>query len=93
MLSARISPREQAGVVTVLFALMVGLILIIGSLVISVGSWYTHARQLQTKVDAAALAGGGTWAFPCAPDADAKITATARTFFGEHEAADGSSVA
>ena len=92
-MSARASSsRDQAGVVTVFFALLIGLIMIIGSLVITVGSWYTHARQLQTKVDAGALAGGGAWAFPCTPDADARIATTARTFFGEHVAADGSSV-
>jgi hypothetical protein len=90
MLSARRARQGgEQGVVTVLFALLVTLMMVIGSLVISVGSWYTHARQLQTKVDAAALAGGGTWSFPCAPDVDARISDTARLFFGEHTAAGG----
>lgn len=88
----RASGHEQAGVVTVLFALLITLIMIVGSLVISVGSWYTHARQLQTKVDAAALAGGGTWSFPCNSDTDARIAGTARIFFGEHTAATGSAI-
>ena len=89
MLSARARAEHEAGVVTVLFALLVTLLMVIGSFVITVGSWYTHARQLQTKVDAAALAGGGAWAFPCTPDADATIANTARTFFGEHTTATG----
>lgn len=84
---------RETGAVTVIFALLLTLFMIIGSFVISVGSWYTHARQLQTKVDAAALAGGGAWSFPCNPDADARIASTARVFFGEHMAADGSAVA
>jgi hypothetical protein len=83
----RASARDERGVVTVLFALLLGLILMFGSLVISVGSWYTHARQLQTKVDAGALAGGGAWSFPCAPEADTRIRDTARIFVGEHTAA------
>jgi hypothetical protein len=89
----RVCVRDERGVVVVLFALLLGLLMVIGSLVISVGSWYTHARQLQTKADAAALAGGGVWSFPCAADADVRIRDTARKFFGEHTAADGSSVA
>jgi hypothetical protein len=93
VLSERITSPREAGVVTVLFALLITLIMVVGSLVISVGSWYTHARQLQTKVDAAALAGGGAWAFPCTPDADAAIAGTARKFFGEHTTAAGAAYA
>ena len=82
----------ERGAVTVIFALFLTLFMMIGSLVISVGSWYTHARQLQTKVDASALAGGGAWAFPCNPDADSRIETTGRIFFGEHMAATGAAV-
>jgi Putative Flp pilus-assembly TadE/G-like len=92
MLTPRVPPRGEQGVVTVLFALFLGLLLMFGSLVITIGSWYTHARQLQTKADAAALAGGGTWSFPCTPETDARIATTARTFFGEHTAAPGAAV-
>ncbi len=82
----------ERGAITVMFALLLTLFLMIGSLVISVGSWYTHARQLQTKVDSAALAGGGAWSFPCNPDADSRIETTGRIFFGEHMAATGAAV-
>jgi Putative Flp pilus-assembly TadE/G-like len=78
--------RRELGSVTVFFALFLTVLLIIGSVVISVGSWYTHGRQLQTKVDSAALAGGGAWSFPCTPETDTRIASTARTFFGEHTA-------
>ena len=66
----------------VIFAIVLPLILIIGSMVVSIGSWYTHGRHLQTKVDAAAFAGGGSWAFPCASDIDAKIEDFARQYVG-----------
>jgi hypothetical protein len=88
----RSRPAVETGAVTVIFALLLTLFMLFGSVVISVGSWYTHARQLQTKVDAAALAGGGVWSFPCNPDADTRIASTARVFFGEHMAADGSAI-
>jgi len=73
----------------VLFAILLPLFLIIGSVVVSTGSWYTHGKHLQTKVDAAAFAGGGSWAFPCAPDIDATIESFARQYVGQHTKADG----
>jgi uncharacterized membrane protein len=57
MLSRRGQPRE-AGQVVVLFALLVPVILTIGSIVVSAGNWYVLKRHLQTQVDMAALAGG-----------------------------------
>jgi hypothetical protein len=84
---------SACGQVTVLFALLLVLLLMLGSIVIDIGSWYTHARHLQTKVDAAAFAGGGAWGFPCGPDVDARIEAEARAYFGPHSAADGTVVA
>ena len=81
-------PRgDEHGAVTVLFAVLLPLFMMFGAIVITVGSWYTHARQLQTKVDAGALAGGGAWSFPCAADVDARIADTARLYVGDHTAA------
>jgi Putative Flp pilus-assembly TadE/G-like len=51
--------QREFGQVVVLFALLVPVILTIGSVVVSVGNWYVLKRHLQTQVDAAALAGGG----------------------------------
>lgn len=73
----------------VIFSVVLPLILIIGSMVVSIGSWYTHGKHLQTKVDASAFAGGGSWAFPCASDIDAKIEDFARQYVGQHVRADG----
>jgi hypothetical protein len=84
--------REQRGAVLVFLAISLPVLLSIGALVISVGNWFTHGKHLQTKVDAAAFAGGGAWSFPCSPDADASIAAEARQYVGDHTAADSSLV-
>jgi hypothetical protein len=81
----------------VLFALLLPLVLLpIGTIVITVGSWHTHARKLQTKADAAAFAGGDVWQFPCvesttppALTSSQTIAAAARQYFGVHTQADG----
>jgi hypothetical protein len=44
--------------VLVLFALLLPVLLGLGSIVMSVGNWYVHKRHLQTQVDAAVLASG-----------------------------------
>jgi hypothetical protein len=75
--------------VLVLFALMLPVLFGLGAIVIGIGNWSVHARHLQTKVDAAAFAGGGAWGFPCGADVDADIEAQARTYVGDHTAADG----
>jgi hypothetical protein len=79
---------DERGVVVVLFAVLLGLVLLVGSMVVAIGSWYVHAKHLQTKVDAAAFAGGGAWGFPCGPDIDADIETQARKYFGVHTMAD-----
>lgn len=80
--------REEAQVV-VLFALLLPVIMGVGAVVIGVGNWYTHAKHLQTKADAAALAGGGVWGFPCGADSDTTIEGQARKYAGPHTQADG----
>ncbi len=53
-----------------LFALLLPMLLALGSIVIALGNWYVHAKHYQTKVDAAAFAGGAVWGFPCGADVD-----------------------
>ena len=60
----------------VLFSIVLTLLLFLGSVVVTIGSWYTHGRHLQTKVDAAAFAGGVSWAFPCGPTSTPKSRTT-----------------
>ncbi|HEU4972338.1 MAG TPA: pilus assembly protein TadG-related protein [Gaiellaceae bacterium] len=78
MLSRR-RPRRESGQVVVLFALLVPIILTLGSIVVSAGNWYVLKRHLQTQVDMAALAGGqgflGCGQDPAAASADVSTTA------------------
>ena len=85
------APCEQ-GQVALLFALLLPVMLAIGAIVVGIGNWSVHAKNLQTKVDAAAFAGGAVWGFPCGADIDARIEAQARLYFGSHVADDLTSV-
>jgi Putative Flp pilus-assembly TadE/G-like len=80
--------RGERGQVVLVFALLLPMILAIGAIVFATGNWYTHAKHLQTKVDAAAFAGGAVWGFPCGADIDNEIEAQARLYVGSHTAAD-----
>jgi hypothetical protein len=81
--------RDERGQVVVLFALLLPMLMVMGSIVIALGGWFVHAKHLQTKVDAAAFAGGAVWSFPCGADVDANIEGEARKYVGDHTAADG----
>ena len=81
---SHLRPAGERGQVTVLFALLLPMILALGGVVIGVGNWYVHGKNLQTKADAGAFAGGGSWAFPCASDIDAKIEGQARLYAGSN---------
>ena len=70
-----------------MFALLVPVFLALGGVVIGIGNWYTHAKHLQTKADAAAFAGGSAWDFPCGASGgpvDQRIEAQARAYVGPH---------
>jgi hypothetical protein len=49
---------RQQGQVVVFFAVLLPVLLVLGSVVMSVGNWYVHKRHLQTQVDAAVFAAG-----------------------------------
>lgn len=49
---------NQRGGVMVLSAVMIPVFLLLTAVVIDVGNWFTHDRQLQNRADAAALAAG-----------------------------------
>ena len=74
--------RREHGQVVVAFAIL-PVVLALGAIVITLGNWYMHARHLQTKVDAAAFAGGAR--IPVRgrhrpPDRGARTGVRARTF-------------
>ena len=59
-MNPRSAPRRTAerGQVVIFFALLLPVILGLGSVVVSVGNWYVHKKHLQTLVDAGAFASG-----------------------------------
>ena len=76
--------RDERGVMIVMFAIVLPLILIVGAVTWDAGNWWTHRKHLQTKADAGALAGGGSWEFPCGSSIDGRIVAEARKYVGPH---------
>jgi hypothetical protein len=67
-----------------MFALLLPVIFAMSGVVIGVGNWFVHGKNLQTKADAGAFAGGGSWDFPCGPQVDARIDAQARLYAGSN---------
>jgi Putative Flp pilus-assembly TadE/G-like len=89
---SRVNFRDERGASVVLFAVVLTTILTLGAAVVNLGNWWTHGKNLQTKVDAAALAAGGVWGFPCGADSDTNVDLdgildTAREYVGSHTAA------
>ncbi|HEX5582752.1 Tad domain-containing protein [Gaiella sp.] len=91
--------RDERGQVLVLGAIMIPVFLLIAALVIDVGNWYTHKRQLQNRADAAAFAAGvaysKNWKACVQTDDPAlkastaqKIADTARQYAGDPDATD-----
>ena len=74
--------RSERGSALVIFAFVVPLILILGTLAVDVGNWFTHKRHLQTQADAAAFAGGSRWGLPCLDAVNQAIVDTARQYAG-----------
>jgi len=76
---------NERGAILVLFALVLTLLVGLGSIVVAVGNWYVHKRHLQTQVDAAAFAAGtvfsGCFADPVA--ANVAIRREALRFAGD----------
>ena len=50
--------RNARGQVTVLFALILPMLLVMGAVVLDIGNLYVHKKHNQTLVDAGAFAGG-----------------------------------
>ena len=91
--------RDERGQVIVLGAVMIPVFLLLTALVVDVGNWYTHKRQLQNRADAAAFAAGVEYAKnwkACVQTADPALKAStaqeiadaARQYAGDPEATD-----
>jgi Putative Flp pilus-assembly TadE/G-like len=80
-LSSRIALGEERGSIFALSAVVIAVFLLLAGLVVDVGNWYVHKRQLQNRADAGAFAAGvdysANWA-ACMQNADTALkTATA----------------
>jgi hypothetical protein len=75
---------NERGQLIAMFALMLPVFLAIGGIVVGIGNWYVHAKNLQTKADAGALAGGQSWEFPCGSTTDDRIDGQARVYAGSY---------
>ena len=89
-LAARGQEADQRGALTVLFALLLPVILILSVIVVDVGNWYVHSRRLQTMVDAGAFAGatkfvGCSFQFGDPDSANEGIRAMALNYSGDTE--------
>lgn len=86
MISQAVAPRagSEDGGVLVLVALWLPVLILFVILVVDVGNWFVHKRHLQMQADAGALAGAGSFTFPCADD---PIVTHARTYSGDPGAA------
>jgi Putative Flp pilus-assembly TadE/G-like len=73
---------RERGQVVLVFALLLPVLLAMSGAVIGIGNWYVHAKNLQTKADAGAFAGGNAWSFPCSSNTDTTIANQARLFAG-----------
>ena len=91
--------KDERGQVIVLGAVMIPVLLLLAALVVDVGNWYTHKRQLQNRADAAAFAAaveyGKNWK-ACVQTADPTLKAStaqeiansARQYAADPDAAD-----
>jgi hypothetical protein len=72
--------REEEGGVLIMVALWLPVLVLFIILVVDVGNWFVHKRHLQMQADAGALAGGGSFTFPCADD---PIVSNTRKYSGD----------
>jgi Putative Flp pilus-assembly TadE/G-like len=63
-----------------MFVLFLPVLVLFIIFVVDVGNWFVHKRHLQLQADAGALAGGGSFTYPCADD---PILANARKYAGD----------
>jgi Putative Flp pilus-assembly TadE/G-like len=91
--------QDERGSILVMSAVMIPVFLLLTALVVDVGNWYTHKRQLQNRADAGAFAAGIEYAKnwkACVQSSDPVLRATtgveiadaAREYAGDPEATD-----
>jgi Flp pilus assembly protein TadG len=80
------SLRNESGASLVIVLLLLPVLVLMSALVIDTANWFVHKRHLQTQADAAALAAGRDFQFPCGSGTtsppDTQIIATAHQYDG-----------
>jgi hypothetical protein len=74
---------DETGAVAILVAVAFPIFMLAAVLAVDVSRWNVHKRQLQTQADAAALAAGSAWQFPCNSTTEASILAAAAKYGGD----------
>src|SRR3954463_13981583 len=74
---------DESGAVAIMVAVAFPVFLLAGVLAVDVSRWNVHKRQLQTQADAAALAGGSAWRFPCNSTTETNILNAAKQYSGD----------
>lgn len=77
--------RDERGGVLVWVVIFLPVLFLFVSFALDAGNWWEHRRHLQTQADAAALAGGAEFAFPCGGTTASNIETVARDYGGPHE--------
>ena len=72
--------KGEAGGTLVMVVLFLPVVMLFAVFVVDVGNWFVHKRHLQLQADAGALAGGGSFTYPCTNDT---IVERARTYAGD----------
>ena len=79
------SGTREHGQVIVIFAILLPVVMLLGSIVLAIGNWFVHKRHLQTQVDAAVLATGAdfTGCFLQPGPTNGIITTSAESYAGD----------
>jgi hypothetical protein len=76
--------RDERGAILPIAGAALVVLLVLAALVVDIANWYEHGKTLQTRADAAVLAAGQKYAFPCEASTNALIETTAREYIGSH---------
>jgi hypothetical protein len=74
---------DESGAVAIMVAVAFPIFLLAAVLAVDVSRWNVHKHQLQTQADAAALAGGAAWRFPCNATTESDILGAAKQYAGD----------
>jgi hypothetical protein len=74
---------EESGAIAIIVAIAFPVFLLSGVIAVDISRWNVDKRQLQTQADAAVLAAGSVWQFPCDATAQTAILNSAKQYAGD----------